>query len=188
MIYAQLEGEQIVAIRAGDPARTGAKQWVELPQQHQVRVGTTVAWYDDSWQQRAVSELVADRLIEPPQGMVWDERAADWRRASDAELVADGRRTLGERELLDGDTIRPMTEPELYEAGLLTPQERREYERQETLRQLENLDAAALRPLRAILAGKQTDRDVARLAEIETEAEQLRERLRNAGTGAGTSA
>lgn len=43
------------------------------------------------------------------------------------------------------------------------------------------LDAAAVRPLRAVVAGTATDADHTRLAEIEAEAQKLREALAKEG-------
>lgn len=177
MIYAVLNGDTVTEIRSGDPARRGVASYLQLPEDHQVRPGTTAAWYTAGWHERPVAELVADGLIESPEGMVYDAEKDEWRTATDAELVADGRKTLGEREVLDGDYVREMTPGELDGAGLLTDEERRVMRFEQIQSRLHELDGLAARPLRALLAGTGTEVDQARLQEIETEAVALRTEL-----------
>lgn len=178
MIYAVLEGDSIREIRAGDPSRRGIDNFVVLPADHQVRPGTQRTCYNDRWQLRPIPELLADGLLQAPEGMIWDEQIGNWRSATEAELVADGRRELQEREVLDGDYVRPLTPNELVQRNVATTQEREAIERQTATRRLQQLDQASTRPLRAIAAGVATEQDRAKLQEIETEAQQLRERLR----------
>ena len=71
------------------------------------------------------------------------------------------------------------------EAWGLTAEEEAEKEKQarkqELMAQLDALDLKCIRSLRAIQAGVSTDEDVAKLAELEEQAEQIRRELKDLG-------
>lgn len=64
-----------------------------------------------------------------------------------------------------------------------TEEEKRQWRIGEIKAELNGLDTKSARPLRAVLAGTATDEDRARLTELETEAQKLREEM--AGLEAG---
>lgn len=87
-------------------------------------------------------------------------------------------------------TMRPWTPVEDENGKLIdiieTPLSQEEINRQrigEIKRQLAELDAQAIRPLRAVAAGTATDADTDNLREIETQAEILRAELAELGGG-----
>ena len=74
-----------------DPCYEGCER-IEVPYEALGNIipGTPVTFYTSEWEHRPTSELVKEGLMELPQGYV-----------------------------LDGDDVRPMTEVELFEAGLI---------------------------------------------------------------------
>ncbi|MEX2444513.1 MAG: hypothetical protein WD492_12970 [Alkalispirochaeta sp.] len=177
MIYAEVDNEMVLNLRSGDPSRAGVTNYISLPSDNQVRPGTPITWYDDQWQQRPILELIEEGLVTPPEGMVWDDEAEEWRVATDKELVESGRLTVGEREILDGDSIRDMTPEELDERGLLTDEERRDWKKSVFMARLSEIDNETTRPLRAVAAGVDTEYDRQRLTDLENEAASIRAEL-----------
>lgn len=177
MIYAVIQDDRIISVKSGDPKRAGVTLYAELPPTHQVVPGTPRNWYTSEWSLRPLIDLVNEGLADPPDGMIYDPEINDWRTGLPEELYVEGRYDLGDREIFDGTNIRGMTQQELFDRGLLSPEEVNKFEKSELSIKLKELDRAATRSLRAILAGTATQADHDRLAEIEAAASELRAKL-----------
>lgn len=103
-------------------------------------------------------------------------------------LVADIREELANNKFMKFDRIEESTEDyELYNGEYLTVAEAAERKAADEKaaqikalqEQLDALDLKAIRALRAIQAGTGTEADTTRLAELEAQAEEIREQLRN---------
>lgn len=183
MIFITHDGETITGVYSGDPSKLG-RETITVPDTFQGRKGMPLGMLDSQWKVRPMRELIADGYIEKPEGLVWDETENDWRVATEAELVADGRRELGEREKIEGDMVVPKKMEELDAEGLLTAEEKSAWEKGKALQRLNELDTLAVRPIRAILAGANTQADRDKLASLEAEAQQLRRKLTRQLSGA----
>ena len=106
-------------------------------------------------------------------------------------LIVDNIKTIGEQEnfyIVDksiGEEIKQNPSKFKIEAGKVLKKSEEEYEAEQAEKeriahiteiktQLQLLDAEAVRPLRAILAGTQTDEDLEKIKEIETKVKELR--------------
>lgn len=71
----------------------------------------------------------------------------------------------------------------LYDGEYLTPEEievkEKEAQKKELMAQLDALDLKCIRALRAIQSGSGTEADTAKLAELEAQAEDLRQQLKD---------
>lgn len=161
------DGKVITGVYSGRLKKDG----IEVPESAQVRKGDLIAAYDNRWNRRPMEELVKDRLVTPPEGMVWEN--GDWRQATDKELVDAGRKTVGEREKLVGETVVSKSQEELYNEGLLTDGEANAYVERTRLARLSEIDAESIKYLRKIAVGEATQADRDRLFQLEQEAEQL---------------
>lgn len=171
------DGEKITGVYCGDPG-TVSQPTTAVPETFQGRTGMLLASLDEQWKLRPMSDLLRDELIEKPEGFEWDDAEGDWRPATDAELIADGRKKLGKREKLENDFVVEKSMEELDAEGLLTEEERTSWRREKALRRLREIDTESIRPLRAILVGAKAQEDRDKLAALEAEAKTLRKRLK----------
>ena len=174
MIYIEHDGEQITRIFSASEPTDGA---VEVPVDFSGAAGMPITAYDKEWNLRPRSELVSDGVIPTPDGFRWDDALNDFRKMTEAEQVEAGEIILGERQIVDGDYVREMNTEELDARGLLTEKERVEWRQQVIMARLDDIDRAAARPLRAILAGTDTPEDTQILTTLENEAVKLRTEL-----------
>ena len=102
-------------------------------------------------------------------------------------LVADTREELANNKFMQFDKIEELSEPyELYngeyissaEAAYRRAEAEKEAKRKSLLDQLDALDLKCIRALRAIGAGEGTQQDTEKLAELESQAEEIRHQLR----------
>lgn len=98
-------------------------------------------------------------------------------------LVANTREELENTPCIAFDEIEETDiEYTLYNGKYLTPAEleqaQKQNQREELIKQLDDLDLNAIRPLRAIQAGTGTQDDTDKLEELEAQAEQIRAELR----------
>lgn len=173
MMFITHDGAKITAIYSGDPSKVNAKTF-EVPETFQGTTGMPLAMLDAEWRRRPTEELIEEGIIPKPNGFVWDREKRDWRSVTKAELVADGRLELGPREKVEGDLVVEKSMGELDAEGLLTAEERAEWERDKALARLRAVDYESTRPMRAKLVGTATVDDEEMLRQLENEAKQLR--------------
>nr|BDD43794.1 hypothetical protein 13 [Spirochaetaceae bacterium] len=184
MIFIEHDGERITRMFSASES-TAPESAVSVPDTFSGAAGMPITAYDDEWNLRPRSELVVEGIIPTPDGFVWDDEQNDFRKMTQAEQVEAGEIVLGERQIVDGDNIRDMTREEMDARGLLTNEERAAWEAESIHARLEEIDFATTRSLRAILAGTDTPDDRQRLADLETEAQSLRNQLAEARTQEG---
>lgn len=180
MMYAIFRDDRIEAILCGVVT---AKTAVPLPDDFRGVVGMHRDEFRDDWSLRPLSERVAAGHVQAPRGYRLDGET--WVEMTQVEKYRQGVDPIPDGMILEGDDIRPMTRTERVAAGLLTQEKADELDRLDRIAaarsRLAELDAAAVRPLRAVVAGTATDADHTRLTEIEAEAQKLREALAKEG-------
>lgn len=101
-------------------------------------------------------------------------------------LTANTREELENNKFMTFDSIEETdVNYTLYNGEYLTPSEveakEKETQKKELMAQLDALDLKCIRALRAIQSGAGTEADTTKLAELEAQAEQIRQQLQELG-------
>jgi len=174
MMFALFDGDKISRICAGDI--TKFDDAVPLPSDFRGMIGMYRGEFESDWNVKPLSELVALGFVKPPEG--YKLEGETFVAMSLIEKYKTGVEPVPQGMIIDGDDIRPMTRAEQVTAGEITQEEADRLDKEDRINanraRLVELDAMAIRPLRAILSGASTDADVKKLADIEAEANAIR--------------
>lgn len=170
-------------------------------------IGDPVTFYTADWKRKTNEELYREGLLPVPTGyrlnsagklvrLSFKERLLKgyekiplgWKinaKEDDIEpMSAEECITAGIKELPKGmkwnedkTELIPMTVDEQYATGAITEDEWREYKCNQLTGILNAIDSQSIRALRSILSGLGTDKDRAKLADLELFAQSIREKL-----------
>ena len=91
----------------------------------QANIGDDVRMYEDliAGKKKNLKTLVAENLIQPPEGKKLNEAGTDFEDLTEAEKVEAGLKTLKDDEKIENGQIVPKTKKELYDEGKLSKEE-----------------------------------------------------------------
>ena len=179
MIYIVHDGTVITGVYSGSAPPV---EGIPMPDVFDGRTGDPIKFFDGEWKRKPLVDLYKEGFVIRPQGMVMDYESGTWREATHKELAELGELPITNRHKFDENgVLDDKSLEELVEEGIATEEEQRTYKRSKIRHRLRVIDREAARPLRAILAGKETEFDHQKLAALEAEAETLRAELADLG-------
>jgi len=139
---------------------------IDVPDNFSGLVGQKVKSFYDDWTIKPLSVLLDEGIEKIPEGYKLENN--QFIPMTEIEKMKEGITAIPDGYEIKGNEL----------SEILTPEKQNLNDKQNIINRLSEIDTFTIRPLRATLAGTQSEADTVKLVELEVEAECLREQLR----------